>query len=250
MSVVAIISDVHSNMFATEAVFRRIDELGIETVYCLGDVVGYGPDPEPCIDLVRERCEFTLKGNHDWGMTGDLRDFNPMAQESLMWHRRRLKPGLFSPGKKKRWNWLLDLPERVEREDALFVHASPRDPIKEYVLRSDGFLDPEKMEDLFSRFEQRCFVGHTHWPGWHSEDFRFHQATEDHAECVLPDSKTIVNVGSVGQPRDNDPRACFAVLDGSRLQYHRIPYAVAETQRRILDIGMSPWLADRLERGK
>ncbi len=249
MTVIALVSDLHSNMFATEAVFRRIDSLAVDEVVCLGDVIGYGPDPEPCIDLVRERCSFTLKGNHDWGMTGDLRDFNPMAQESLMWHRRRLKPGFFSPSKKKRWSWLLDLPERVERNGEVFVHASPRDPIKEYVLRSDGFLYPEKMEDLFSRFERRCFVGHTHWPGWHGEDYRFHQVADDRSEFLLPETKVIINVGSVGQPRDGDPRACFALIDGQRLEYHRVPYPVAETQRRILDIGMSSWLADRLERG-
>lgn len=250
MSAVAIISDLHSNMVATEAAFNRIDELGVRTVYCLGDVVGYGPDPEPCIDVVMERCEFTLMGNHDWGLTGELHDFNPMAQDSLIWHRKRLRPGIFSNSKKKRWSFLTQLPHRVERDESLYVHASPRDPIKEYVLRSDGFLDPEKMEDLFSRVERYCFVGHTHWPGLHTQDYRFHQATADHLEWKLPDGKAIVNVGSVGQPRDGDPRACFLVVDGGDLFYQRVPYAVVETQRRILSQGLSPYLAERLERGR
>ena len=247
---VAIISDLHSNAFAVEAVFRRIDQLGVDSIYCLGDVVGYGPDPEVCVDLVMEHCAFTLKGNHDWGLTEPLHDFNPMAQESLMWHRKRLKPGLFSPSKRRRWNFLTTLPDRVDRDGAVFVHASPRDPIKEYVLKSDGFLDPEKMEDLFSRFERYCFVGHTHWPGFHTEDFRFHQATEEKARWTLPDGKSIVNVGSVGQPRDGDPRSCFVILDGSELEYHRVPYSVDQTQRRILAQGLSPYLAERLERGR
>lgn len=230
--------------------FRRIDELGVERVQCLGDVVGYGPDPEPCIDLVMERCEFCLMGNHDWGMTGELLDFNPMARDSLLWHRKRLKPGLLSPGKKRRWSFLVELPHRIERDGVLYVHASPRDPIKEYVLKSDGFLDPEKMEDLFSRVESACFVGHTHWPGMHTEDFRFHQATADCTDFELPAGKCIVNVGSVGQPRDGDPRACFAILDGTSLHYERVAYPLAETQRRIVSSGLSPYLAERLERGR
>ncbi len=250
MGAVAIVSDLHSNIGATEAVFARIDELGISTVYCLGDVVGYGPNPEECVDIVMERCEFTLMGNHDWGLTGELHDFNPMAQDSLLWHRRRLKPGLFSPRKKGRWNFLTKLPHRIERDGMLFVHASPRDPIKEYVLKSDGFLDPEKMDDLFSRFERACFVGHTHWPGMHTQDFRFHQATDECRDMVLSEGKAIVNVGSVGQPRDGDPRSCFLVMDGADLHWERVAYDYERTQRRILAEKLSPYLAERLERGR
>jgi diadenosine tetraphosphatase ApaH/serine/threonine PP2A family protein phosphatase len=235
---------------ALEAVFRRIDELGVATVYCLGDVIGYGPEPEACIDLVMERCEFTLLGNHDWGLTGELDDFNPLAQDSLHWHRRRLKPGLLATARKRRWHFLTHLPQRMERGDRLFVHASPRDPIKEYVLRSDGFLDPEKLDDLFSRIQRACFVGHTHWPGLHGEDFRFHQALPERLDFKLPAGKSIVNVGSVGQPRDGDPRACFLVVDGDDLHYQRVAYDIGLTQRGILSQGLSPYLAERLERGR
>jgi hypothetical protein len=183
----ALISDLHANRPALEAVFRAIDSLGIQDVRCLGDVVGYGAEPEPCIDLVMERCEFTLSGNHDQGVVlGQLDDFNPIARESLLWTAKRLKPSFWHPGRRKRWMWLKTLPHRVERDGYLFVHASPRDPIKEYVLKTDGFLDPEKMEDLFSRIQGPCFVGHTHWPGYTDEDFRFHPQSPNQTEFVLP----------------------------------------------------------------
>lgn len=247
----AIISDLHANLPALEQVFRRIDELGIETVYCLGDVVGYGPEPEACIDLVMKRCVFTLMGNHDWGLVEhQLDEFNPLARESLMWTRKRLRPGLISPGKRKRWNFLSSLPQRMDVDGLHFVHASPRDPIKEYVLKSDGFLEPEKMEANFAKIQGPCFNGHTHWPGFTTEDYRFHQATSERLEWEMPKGPCIINVGSVGQPRDGDPRACFLVVDASRLLYQRVEYDVELTRQRILDSKLSPYLADRLLRGR
>jgi len=247
----AIISDLHSNLAALEAVFRRIDELGIEDVYCLGDVIGYGADPEACIDLVMKRCQFTLQGNHDWGLTQDrLEDFNPLARDSLLWTRKRLKPRLFSPKRNRRWRFLAELPTRVDRHGMRFVHASPRDPIKEYILKSDGFLDPEKIEDNFSRIDGPCFNGHTHWPGIMRQDFRFSQATADRLEFELPEGRSIINVGSVGQPRDGDPRACFLVVDDKQLRYQRVTYDIERTQRRILEAKLSPYLAERLGKGR
>ncbi len=246
----ALISDIHANLPALEAVFARIEELGITEIGCLGDVVGYGPDPEACIDLVMERCRFTLKGNHDWGLEGRLHEFNTLAREVLEWTRKRLKPGLLQSPKKQRWRFLMELPERHEEWGALFVHGSPRDPIKEYVMRSDGFLNPEKLLDLFSRIEGRCFLGHTHWPGFTGEDFRFHQAVNGNLEMRLPEGRCLVNAGSVGQPRDGDPRACFLVVEGNRLTWERVPYDVAETQRRIMEAGLNPYLAERLRKGR
>ncbi len=246
----ALISDIHANLAALEAVLDRIDALGIREVHCLGDLVGYGPEPEACIDLVERRCGFVLKGNHDWGLTGGFHEFNSLAREALEWTRRRLKPGLVPGGRRRRWSYLRSLPERVQRDGMLFVHASPRDPIREYVMRTDGLLEPEKLLDLFSRFDGLCFVGHTHWPGWTGEDFQFRRAEGETCEVRLPKGRAIVNAGSVGQPRDGDPRACFLTVDGDLLRWHRVPYDVERTKRGILAAGLNPYLGERLERGR
>ena len=167
MSAFALISDLHSNLEALEAVFRRIDQLGISETHCLGDVVGYGADPEACGEIVMERCGWTIMGNHDWGLFHELVDFNPLAREALLFTRKRLKPGLITRRRRALWSFLESLPERREDRGYIFCHGSPRNPIMEYVLKSDGFLEPEKMKEIFSTIDRPCFVGHTHWPGVH-----------------------------------------------------------------------------------
>ncbi|MCA8952425.1 MAG: metallophosphoesterase family protein [Planctomycetes bacterium] len=249
MTALALISDLHSNLEAVEAVFARIDALGVEEVACLGDVVGYGADPLPVTRIVMQRCKWTIQGNHDWGLFHDLDDFNPLAREALMLTRAMLKPSLFRPGRKAAWEFLRALPERMEYGDYLFCHGSPRDPVMEYVLKSDGFLEPEKLHQIFAMLDRPCFVGHTHWPGVHRPDYRFTQATDDHDTFEL-DGPCVVNVGSVGQPRDGDPRASFAVVRDRRVQIHRVPYDFRRAQAKILAAGLHPALAERLARGK
>jgi hypothetical protein len=223
VSSVALISDLHSNREALESVLQRIGELGVPEICCLGDVIGYGADPEPCVGLVMERCKWTIMGNHDWGLVNDLGDFNPLAREALAFTRKKLRPNVLAPRKKAMWSFLLQLPDRMADHGNLYFHGSPRDPIMEYVLKSDGFLEPEKMAEIFRLIDRPCFVGHTHWPGVHRLDFRFSPATDDHREVTLNGEPAVINVGSVGQPRDGDSRAC------SRLH---------------------PALAERLARGK
>jgi diadenosine tetraphosphatase ApaH/serine/threonine PP2A family protein phosphatase len=246
----ALISDLHANLEALTAVFERIDALGVREVNCLGDVIGYGADPEACTQMVMERCKWTIMGNHDYGLFHDRSDFNPLASEALLYTRRRMKPGLFSRKRRAMWEFLVNLPDRQADHGYLFFHASPRDPIMEYVLRSDGFLEPEKMAAIFACIDRPCFVGHTHWPGIHRRDFRFTQATDDQRVFELSDEPAIVNVGSVGQPRDGDPRASFAVVDGRRVEIHRVDYDFRKTQAKIRRAGLHTALADRLERGK
>lgn len=250
MSRFALISDLHSNLEAVAAVFRRIDELGVPEVMCLGDVVGYGADPIAVTRLVMARCKWTLLGNHDWGMFHELDEFNPLAREALMYTRRRLRPGLLAPGRRAIWRFLQSLPERMQDHGFLFCHGSPRDPVMEYVLKSDGFLEPDKMQQIFARIDRPCFVGHTHWPGIHRADFRFTQATDEQRRFQLGPGPCIVNVGSVGQPRDGDPRASFAVVDGDVVEIHRVAYDFRRTQAKILAAGLHPALAERLGRGK
>lgn len=250
MSAFALISDLHSNLEALTATFERIDQLGITDVYCLGDVVGYGAEPDSCTELVMRRCRWTIMGNHDFGLFHDLHDFNPLAADALLYTRKKMRPGMFSRRKRDRWRFLEALPHRMEERGFLFVHGSPRDPIMEYVLKSDGFLEPEKMAAIFARIDRPCFVGHTHWPGWHDTSYRFTQATGSVRELELPDGPIIVNVGSVGQPRDGDPRSCFVVVDERRVEYHRVEYDFRKTQTKILAAGLHPALAERLARGK
>jgi diadenosine tetraphosphatase ApaH/serine/threonine PP2A family protein phosphatase len=246
----ALISDIHSNLAALESVFARIDTLGIPETDCLGDVVGYGAEPEACIELVQQRCKWTLMGNHDWGVFHSLDEFNPLAREALLFTRKRLKPGWLGGRRRRLREFLAQLPPRVEDHGFLFVHGSPRDPIMEYVLKSDGFLEREKMVEIFAALDRPCFVGHTHWPGMHLRDFKFVQATDEHHVFELDGGPAVVNVGSVGQPRDGDPRASFAVVDGNRVEIHRVPYDFRRTQARILAAGLHQAIADRLARGK
>ena len=250
MGAFALISDIHSNLEALEAVLRRIEALGVKEVHCLGDIVGYGADPEPCTELVMRRCGWTIQGNHDWGLFHELDDFNPLAREALLFTRKRMRPGLLSARKRAQWAFLRDLPDRMQHGEYLFFHGSPRDPIMEYVLKSDGFLEPEKLRDILSRIDRPCFVGHTHWPGIHRTDLRFTQAVEGSSRFDLTGEPAVVNVGSVGQPRDGDPRASFAVVDGKQVEIHREPYDLRKTQAKILAAGLHPALAERLARGK
>ncbi|MBL8696514.1 MAG: metallophosphoesterase family protein [Planctomycetes bacterium] len=251
---IALISDLHSNREALDAVFAVIDRLpGIEKVYCLGDVVGYGPEPEYCVDKVRERCEVCLLGNHDEALFNGAQDFNPHARGAIEFTVRRLKPGILSTGTKRaRWEFLRSLPTTHRVGRYLFVHASPRDPVREYVLATDGFLNPEKLEAIFRTYEGACFVGHTHQPGVFRRNLRFEVPPEGDAWVDLPEGEQVlVNVGSVGQPRDGDPRACFAVLDGSRMRWFRVPYDFNATMAKIRATpGLDEVLARRLAIGR
>jgi len=251
---VGIISDLHSNREALNAVLEHMDTQGVDKIYCLGDVVGYGPEPEYCVDVVRERAELCLMGNHDEALFHDALDFNPHARGAIDYTRERLRPRWYSSGaKKRRWAWLEKLPETQEEGRFLFVHGSPRDPVREYVLPTDGFLNPEKLRAVFESFAGVAVAGHTHHPGIHDEAMRFHGLDgEDSCTMELPvDGKFFVNVGSVGQPRDGDNRACYAVLEEDAVTWHRVAYDYRETMNKILGTGqLSELLARRLAVGK
>jgi predicted phosphodiesterase len=250
----AIISDLHSNREALDAVFSDIRARGITDLVCLGDVIGYGPDPEFCVDLVRGHARWCLMGNHDEALFRDASDFNPHARGAINYTRRRMQPHWWSSTEKKaRWNWLKGLEMRVKEGRFLFVHGSPRDPIREYVLSTDGILQAEKLRSIFDCFESIGVAGHTHQPGLHDEDLRFH-GLNGAGELTLPlepGKKYYVNVGSTGQPRDGDPRACYAVLEEHQVTWHRIQYDFRITQEKILRTGvLSEILARRLAFGK
>ncbi len=251
---VAVISDLHSNREAVEAVFGHIRNLGVDRIFCLGDVVGYGPEPEFCVDLVRGHAEMCLMGNHDEALFHDARDFNAHARGAIDYTRKRMKPAWYSGSEKKaRWRWVQDLPLDYKEGRFHFVHGSPRDPVREYVLSTDGFLNPDKLSAIFDSFKGVAVGGHTHHPGMHDESLRFH-GLDGGTSCsmTIPDvGKYFINVGSVGQPRDGDNRACYAVLEDDRVTWHRVPYDFTTTMKKILDTGtLSEILARRLTIGK
>lgn len=251
---VAIISDLHSNREALEAVFTDIRQRGLTDLVCLGDVVGYGPDPEFCVDLVSGHARWCLMGNHDEALFRDASDFNPHARGALVFTKRRMQPHWWSSSEKKlRWKWLRNLPLRKTEGRFLFVHGSPRDPVREYVLSTDGILNPEKLRSVLDAHDGVGVAGHTHQPGVHDEDLRFHapDGSAEYSFPLEPGRRYFVNVGSTGQPRDGDSRACYAVLEDERVTWYRIEYDFRSTQEKILRTGvLSEILARRLAVGK
>ncbi len=250
----AIVSDLHSNMEAADAVFAHMRSLGIEGMCCLGDVVGYGPDPAHCADLIRGHADFTVMGNHDEALFHGAEDFNPHARTAIDWTRAQLRPRWWSSSEAKgRWRWLRALPLEHRIGRFHFVHGSTRDPVREYVLSTDGFLNPSKLRGIFESFEGITLCGHTHHPGVHTEDLGF-LGLEGAGELTIelpPDEKRIINVGSVGQPRDGDNRACYAVLTEDSLTWHRVAYDYRATMDKILAKGaLNEVLARRLALGK
>jgi diadenosine tetraphosphatase ApaH/serine/threonine PP2A family protein phosphatase len=251
---VALISDLHSNREALDAVFADIDTQRVDAVFCLGDVVGYGPEPEYCVDQVRRRCELCLMGNHDDALFRDASDFNPHARGAIEFTRERMQPAWYSSGEKKaRWRYLRELPLSHTQGRFLFVHGSPRDPVREYVLSTDGYLNPDKLRAIFESFDGVALGGHTHHPGLHDQNLRFHGLNgADTLSLELPAGKRFfINVGSVGQPRDSDNRACYAILEDERVTWRRVPYDFQITAEKIVRTGkLSEVLARRLAMGK
>ncbi len=250
----AIISDVHSNIEALLAVLADIEKQGAEEILCLGDVIGYGPDPEACIDLIAKRCRFCLSGNHDYAVLTHADRFNPLAEEAVDYTRNVLKPASLSGGHKKaRWRFLELLPTRLTEGDLFFVHGSPRDDRNEYILESDilfGMAD--KIRQIFEMTPRLLFVGHTHFPGIIDPEITFRHPEENASVFDLPpDQKAIVNVGSVGQPRDSDNRACYALVDENRITYRRVEYPFRVTMSKMDRVGpISKEAAGRLEYGR
>jgi len=250
----AIISDVHSNIEALQAVLEDIAQQGAEEILCLGDIIGYGPDPEEAIDLVEKMCRFSLSGNHDYAVLTYADRFNPLAEEAVDFTRRELKPTSLSFGRKRaRWQFIEALPTRVEEADILYVHGSPRDDRNEYILETDiVFGNLGKIQEILDMIPRLCFVGHTHVPGIIDQELKFlHPQDFDQTFEIKPQKKYIINTGSVGQPRDGDNRSCYLLLDGDRLIYRRVAYDFRKTMNKMSRVGpISQEAAVRLEFGR
>jgi len=256
----AIISDIHGNLEALEVVLADIRSQGIDTIYCLGDVVGYGPNPRECLDLVMQNAKVCLLGNHDMGALCDPEGFNVGAERAIFWTREQLERS-DDPGNTKRLEFLNRLDRSSQDGRFLFVHGSPRNPLSEYVF-PDDIYNQRKMERLFSLFENYCFQGHTHIPGIFSEGNVFRSPADFNYEIILESGKAMINVGSVGQPRDRDPRSCYVILDDGqgaeaesssgpiRLTYRRLQYPFETTRQKIHSIpALDRYLGDRLAVG-
>ena len=246
----AIISDIHSNLEAFQAVLEDIDKLNIKEIYCLGDIVGYGPNPRECVDQVM-KCNMVLLGNHDQGAMFDPEGFNPSAERAIFWTRAQLESAAEPRNnRERRWEFLADRP-RMHRENThLFVHGSARNPLYEYVFPEDIY-NQRKMERIFALVERYCFQGHTHVPGLFTEDLQFHSPEEIDYSYRLDGRKTLCNVGSVGQPRDGDWRACYVVLDDDTIHYRRVEYDIDTTVKKIYAVpDLENFLGDRLRDGR
>jgi diadenosine tetraphosphatase ApaH/serine/threonine PP2A family protein phosphatase len=239
---IAVISDIHGNLHALESVLTDIDRESVEEVWCLGDVVGYGPRPNECCDLIRERATISLCGNHDLASLGllDVAEFSGDAATAARW-----TSGVLGDDQRA---WLGSLSPLERREGAELFHASPRDPVWEYVLSEEIALLA-----LEATTEPLVLVGHTHVPLALAVDgVRIDGGLAPGGITVeLDDRRFLVNPGSVGQPRDSDPHAAWLLVDTAARTagFRRVPYPIEETQKEMRDAALPETLASRLAHG-
>lgn len=248
---IAIISDVHGNLEALNAVLAEIDRREITDIVCLGDVVGYGPNPMECLDLVLSRAKVSLMGNHDFAVLYEPYNFNTGAEQACYWTRQQFENDPDPYRRANRWKFLGNLPVKYKTPQFLAVHASPRRPINEYIFPDDIYTNPGKFVSIFDKFDKLCFVGHTHVPGVFLEGPDFYSPDELDYRFELTDEKAIINVGSVGQPRDRDLRSSFVVLTDTHVEFVRLMYDVDTTVRKVEQIdALDNFLGTRLLDGR
>ncbi|MDD4890414.1 MAG: metallophosphoesterase family protein [Phycisphaerae bacterium] len=253
MAVLAIISDIHGNLEALTAVLADIKARGIERIICLGDVVGYGPDPLPCLDLIRRSCQVTLCGNHDQAVLLEPNNFNVGAERACFWTRQCLEDEPDAKLRDDRWRFIGRLPVKHVDGKMLFVHGSPRRPVNEYIFPDDVYTNPTKISHIFERFEGVCFVGHTHVPGLFTPEPDFYSPEEFSHKIDIggDDERRILNVGSVGQPRDRDPRACYVIVNETVVEYVRLEYDIQATVAKVAEVpALDNFLGQRLIDGR
>ena len=256
----AVISDIHSNLEALTAVLADIKERGIEIIYCLGDVIGYGPNPKECLDLIIEKTKWCVLGNHDYAVFYEPTNFNYGAEQASFWTREVLETEAEKQPRERRWGFLGTLPmERTlkaklgsEAATMDFVHASPRRPVNEYVFPEDVYNNPVKVQAMFGLVKHICFIGHTHLPGVFLDEPDFYLPDElGGAYPIVEGEKAIINVGSVGQPRDRDNRASYAYIEGNKVHFVRLGYDYETTMKKIMAIEqLDKFHAERLKEGR
>jgi predicted phosphodiesterase len=239
----AIISDIHSNLEALQVVIKDIKRKRIKSIFCLGDLVGYGANPNECVELSMKESKIVVAGNHDWAALEktDIATFNPVAAEAIRWTRDKIT--------KTRLNQLSSLKFTASVDNILLVHATPEKPERwNYVLALDDF---KKQFKFFK--EQVCLIGHSHIPTAVYQDANgYTDYVGDDSFPLIDSRRYIINAGSVGQPRDLDPRATYAIYDGNKkaMEFVRLDYNVPRAQQKILDAGLPEILAERLLAGR
>jgi diadenosine tetraphosphatase ApaH/serine/threonine PP2A family protein phosphatase len=240
----AVLSDIHGNVEALDTVLADLRREGAEEVLCLGDLVGYGASPNECIDRLRPIVAAAVAGNHDVAVRGDMRlgGFSSQAAQAARW-----TGGVLSPENQA---FLDGLPLSTRHAGALLVHSSPSEPRAwHYVLSTE-----DAREEFESFLDPLCLIGHSHYPGTFRLVAGERVPTYDREPEVrmTPDARYLVNVPSVGQPRDGDARAGYLLWDDTegRLRHVRLEYDVQGARRRILDAGLPPFLGDRLQWGE
>ena len=243
---VLVLSDIHANLAALEAVIEDAAAIGFDKVWCLGDTVGYGPEPDACVARLRGLDATVVVGNHDWAAIGrmDVDEFNPEAGRAVLWTQAHLSPLSLT--------WLKSLPDEPQVvEDFTLTHGSPRDPVWEYILRpADAAENLQWFDTSF------CLVGHTHVPVLyirHAADGKIQRQVPTFGKAIplQADTRGILNPGSVGQPRDNDPRSAYAILDTERMTWlaRRVAYPIEVTQAHMRAAGLPERLINRLAFG-
>jgi predicted phosphodiesterase len=245
----AIVSDIHGNLEALKAVLTDLRTQGCDRTICLGDIVGYGPNPCECLDLVTQ-LDGCVLGNHDYGALIDPEGFSAAAEQAIFWTRRQLENPDSPEESKRRLEFIARLPRTISDGNILFVHGSVRNPLNEYVFPEDVY-NRRKMEKLFSMVQGYSFQGHTHAPGIFSVNLQFQRPDEFGYKTQLPSDKAMINVGSVGQPRDGDWRSCYVILEGQTVEYRRVEYDIDTTIQKIFDIPeLDNFLGERLRDGR
>ena len=236
-----VLADIHSNLAAFEAILADAGQF--DKIWCVGDVIGYGPQPNECIERLKALPHICVAGNHDWAAINrlDVSAFNPDALRACLWTRRQLTPD--------NWEFIASLPERLVEDCFTIVHGSPRSPIWEYIQNDSAAAN-------FAYFDtMHCLFGHTHVPviycsaDAHSTIEAFLPPLNE--PILIGEERLLINPGGVGQPRDGDPRASYIVLntEENSIECRRVVYAVEETQHLMLSLGLPPRLAMRLSIG-
>jgi diadenosine tetraphosphatase ApaH/serine/threonine PP2A family protein phosphatase len=225
----------------------------VKTVVCLGDVVGYGPNPRECLDLVIDRCAWSLMGNHEYAVLYEPTHFHTNVEVAAYWTRGELEAEPDAEARRRRWVFLGQLDVRRSFTDEIAgVHASPRRPISEYVFPDDVTTAPNKMRQIFEHVNRCCFIGHTHVQGVFTDEPDFYPPGElDEKYGFNSRERVVINVGSVGQPRDRDPRGGYTILHGDHVEFVRVEYDIQAVVKKVEKIReLHDFFGQRLMEGR